>query len=67
VGREQSCIDQPARLSLRTFQNVRGVVAFEDLFEMVLVGHSYEGTVLAALAKQMAHRLAISFTYSSHR
>lgn len=39
-------------------RDVLGVLAYEDLSQVVLVGHSYAGMVLSALAEEAADRLA---------
>src|SRR5690349_14070720 len=39
-------------------QDVLGVLEYEDLHEMVLVGHSYSGMVSTAVAERVPERIA---------
>jgi pimeloyl-ACP methyl ester carboxylesterase len=39
-------------------QDILGVISYEDLEEVILVGHSYSGLIIASVADRVPHRLA---------
>ena len=39
-------------------QDILGVLEYEDLHEVILVGHSYGGLVITGVAEQVPERLA---------